>query len=80
MRVVHTDLLLHLKLIIDGIIDGMVWINLIDPIEFALILNMAGIYIISFRLHIAKIILLLTIALDSLTLLTSNLTLVQPLD
>jgi hypothetical protein len=41
MRVVHADLLLHLKLIIDGIIDGLVWINLIDPIELALILNMA---------------------------------------
>jgi hypothetical protein len=41
MRVVHTDLLLHLELIIDGIIDGLVWINLIDPIEFALILNVA---------------------------------------
>lgn len=41
MRVVHTDLLLDLELIIDGIIDGLVWINLIDPIEFALILNVA---------------------------------------
>jgi hypothetical protein len=41
VRVVHTDLLLHLELIIDGIIDVLVRINLIDPIEFALILNVA---------------------------------------
>ena len=41
VRIVHTDLLFHLELIIDGIIDGLIWMNFIYPIEFALILNVA---------------------------------------